>query len=163
VGLLSTLLQKYMANHVSGTSALISVLPTCLGELCQHVLAPLLGNSLFSEAELLRATHFVHECEDIPRLIRWGANVLAEIARRQAEAARHRRDFATGATLRRLCSSSFRGPRSRPRRPKPTWVPGTFFPDRVDRWAGTFDRLAAARFQPADSLPFAVLLSRPSR
>jgi hypothetical protein len=152
-----------MANHVSGTSAPISVPPTYLSELRQYILTPLLNNSLFSKAELLRATHFVHECEDIPRLIRWGANVLAEIARRQTETARQHCYLATSATLRRLCSSGFRGPRSRPRRPKPTWVPGAFFPDRADRWAGTFDRLGAARFQPANSLPFAALLSRPSR
>lgn len=152
-----------MANHVSGTSALISVPLPSLGELRQHVLSPLIGNPLFSEAEQLRANHFVHECEDIARLIRWGANVLAEIARRQAEAARKRRHFATCATLHQLRSPSFRGHRSRPRRPKPTWVPGAFFPDRADRWAGTFDRLAAARFQPADSVPFTALLSCPSR
>lgn len=152
-----------MVNHVNGPSALLSVPPTCLGELRQYVLAPLLDNSLFSEAELLRANHFVHECEDIARLIRWGANVLAEIARRQAEAARQRRYLATGATLRRFRSPSFRGHFSRPRRPKPSWVPGAFFPDRADRWAGAFDRLVAARFQLADALPFASFLSRPSR
>lgn len=152
-----------MANHVTGISTLRDVPPTSLGELRQHVLRPLIGNPLFSEAEQLRANHFVHESEDIARLTRWGTNVLAEIARRQAEAARQRRDLATGATLRQLRSLSFRGHRSRPRRPKPTWVPGAFFPDWADRWAGTFDRLAAARFQPADSVPFATLLSRPSR
>ncbi|RZK45320.1 MAG: hypothetical protein EOO61_00205, partial [Hymenobacter sp.] len=103
-----------MANHVTGTSALISVPLTCLGKLRQHVLAPLIGNSLFSEAEQLRANHFVHENEDIARLTRWGANVIAEIARRQAKAARQRRDLATGATLRQLRSPSFRGHRSRP-------------------------------------------------
>ncbi|WP_460585098.1 hypothetical protein [Hymenobacter arcticus] len=134
-----------------------------LGELRQHVLLPLIGNPLFSEAEQLRANHFVHESEDIARLTRWGANVLAEIARRQAEAARQRRDLATGITLRQLRSGSFRGHRSRPRRPTPTWIPGTFFPDRADRWAGTFDHLAAARFQPADALTFVSLLSRPAR
>lgn len=149
-----------MANHVSRTSTLICVPPISIGELRQHVLTPLIGNSLFSEAEQLRANHFVHECEDIARLTRWGTNVLAEIARRQAEAARQRRYFATRATLRQLRSSSFRGHCSRPRRPTPSWVPGAFFPDRADRWAGTFDRLAAARFQPADSLPFASLLAR---
>jgi hypothetical protein len=152
-----------MANHVSGASALISVLPTCLDELRQHVLAPLLGHSLFSKAELLRANHFVHESDDIAHLICWSANVLAEIACRQAEAARQHRYLATGVTLRRLCSLSFRGHCSRPRRPKPTWVPGAFFPDRSDRWAGAFDRLAAACFQPTDSVPFATLFSRQSR
>lgn len=149
-----------MANHVSGKSTLCDVPPTNLGELRQHVLLPLIGNPLFSEAEQLRANHFVHESEDIARLTRWGTNVLAEIARRQAEAARQRCYFATRATLRQLRSSSFRGHRSRPHRPTPSWVPGAFFPDRADRWAGTFDRLAAARFQPADSLTFASLLAR---
>lgn len=134
-----------------------------LGELRWHVLLPLIGNPLFSEAEQLRANHFVHESDDIARLTRWGANVLAEIARRQAEAARQRRDLATSATLRQLHSASFRGHCSRPRRPAPNWVPGAFFPDRADRRAGTFDRLAAARFQPAYSLTLAHLLSRQSR
>jgi hypothetical protein len=152
-----------MANHVSGTSTLISVPPIPLGELRQHVLLPLIGNPLFSEAEQLRANHFVHESDDITRLTRWGANVLAEIARRQAEAARQHRDLATRATLRQLRSTSFRGHRSRPRRPTPAWVPGAFFPNGADRRAGTFDRLAAARFQLADSLTFADLSSRQSR
>lgn len=149
-----------MANHVSGTSTLISVPPISLGELRQHVLLPLIGNSLFSEAEQLRANHFVHESDDIARLIRWGMNVLAEIARRQAEAARQRRHLAMGDTVRRSRATSFRGHRCRPRRPRPSWVPGAFFPDRADRWVGTLDRLAAARFQPADSLTFASLLAR---
>jgi hypothetical protein len=148
-------LQNYMKKHVSGQFI--------LGELRQHVLLPLIGNPLFSEAEQLRANHFVHESEDIARLTRWGANVLVEIARRQAEAARQRRDLATGTTLRQLSSTSFRGHRSRPRRPAPTWVPSAFFPDRADRRAGTFDRANAARFQPADSLTFASLLNRPAR
>jgi len=61
---------------------------------------PLIGNSLFSEVEQLRANHFGHESEDIDRLTRWGANVLAEIARREAEAACQRRDLTMRATLR---------------------------------------------------------------
>lgn len=149
-----------MANHVSGTSTLISVPPISLGELRQHVLLPLIGNSLFSVAELLRAHHFVYECEDIARLTRWGASVLAEIARRQAEAAHQRRYLATDVTLRRLHFPSFRSHRFRPRRPTLTWAPGAFFPDLADRWVGTLDRLAAARFQPTDSLTFASLLAR---
>jgi hypothetical protein len=149
-----------MANHVSGTGTLFSVPPASLGELRQHVLLPLVGNALFSEAEQLRANHFVHECEDIVRLTRWGANVLAEITRREAEAAHQRYDLATRATLRQLRSASFRGHRSCPRCPIPAWVPGTFIPDGADRRAGTFDRRAAARFQPADSLTVAHLLSR---
>jgi len=142
---------------------LISVPPPSLGELRQHVLLPLIGNPLFSEAEQLRANHFVHESDDIARLTRWGANVLVEIARRQAEAARQHRDLATSATLRQLRSGSFRGHCARPRRSTPTWVSGTFFPDRADRRASTFDRLAVARFQPADSLTFAALITRQSR
>lgn len=152
-----------MANHVLGTSTPYSVLPACLGELRQHVLLPLIGHPLFSEAEQLRANHFVHESDDIARLTRWGVNVLAEIARRQAEAAHQHRDLATSATLCRLRSSSFRGHRGRPRRPKQTWVLGAFFPDRADRRAGTFDRRAAASFQPANTLTLAYLLSRQSR
>lgn len=151
-----------MANHVSGTSTLFSVPLTSLDELHQHVLLPLIGNSLFSEAEQLQANHFVHECEDIARLTRWGTNALAEIGRRQVEAARQHRYLAARATLRRLHSNCFRGHRSCPCRPTPSWAPGTFFPDLVDRWTGTFDRLAA-RFQPAASLTFANLLSLQSR
>jgi len=142
---------------------LTSVPQSSLGELRQHVLLPLIGNPLFSEAEQLRANHFVHESEDIARLTRWGANVLAEIAQRQAEAACQRRDLATDATVRQLRSGGFRGHRARLCLPAPTWVPGAFFPDRSDRRAGTFDRLAAARFQPAGSLTFASLLNRPAR
>jgi hypothetical protein len=138
---------------------LLSVPPTSLGELRQHVLLPLLGHPLFSEAELLRANHFVHECEDSARLTRWGANVLAEIARRQSEAARQHCYLATGTTLRQLRSSCFRSQRARPRQSTPIWVPGACFPDRADRGAATFDRQAAARFQPADALTFATLLN----
>ena len=152
-----------MANHVTGTSVLTSVPTSSIGELRQHVLLPLIGHPLFSEAEQLRANHFVHESDDVARLTRWGASVLAEIAHRQAEAARQRRDLATGATLRQLGSTSFRGHLSRSPRPAPAWVPGTCFPDRADRKAGPFDRLAVARFQPADSLTFVSLLSRHAR
>jgi len=152
-----------METHVSGKSMLLGIPPTSLGELRQHVLLPLIGNPLFSEAEQLRANHFVHESEDIARLTRWGANVLAEIARREAEATRQHRDLATRATLRQLHSASFRGYRYRPCRPAPSWIPEDFFPDRSDRWTGTFDRLAAANFQPADTLTFADLLNRQSR
>lgn len=140
-----------------------SVPPTSIGELRQHVLLPLIGNPLFSEAEQLRANHFVHESDDIARLTRWGASVLAEIARRQVEAARQHRYLATDAKLRQLRSSGLRGYRTRLCRPTPAWVPGACFPDRSDRRAGTFDRLAAAHFQPADSLTFACLLNRQSR
>jgi hypothetical protein len=134
-----------------------------LGELRQHVLLPLIGNTLFSEAEQLRASHFVHEIDDIARLTRWGANVLAEIAHRQAEAARQRRDLATDTTLHQLRSGSFRSHRTRLCRLAPTWIPGAFFPDRSDRRAGTFDRLAVASFQTADALTFADLLSQQVR
>lgn len=134
-----------------------------LGELRQHVLLPLIGNPLFSEAEQLRANHFVHETDDIARLTRWGMNVLAEIARRQAKAARQRRDLATGTTLHQLRSTRFRSHRSRLCQAAPTWVPGTFFPDRSDRRAGASDRIAVARFQKADALTFADLLSQPAR
>ena len=131
-----------------------------LGELRQHVLAALLGNPLFSEAEQLRANHFVHECEDVARLTRWPANVLAEIARREAAAAHQRGQQALRAT--RLRARCFRS--CRPRQPKstPAWVPGTPLPDRADRLAGPLDRRSAARFQPADSLTLTHLLS-PSR
>jgi hypothetical protein len=65
--------------------------------------------------------------------------------------------------LRQVHPGGFRSHRARLCRPAPTWVPGAFFPDRSDRRAGTFDRLATARFQPADSLTFAALLSRQAR
>ena len=149
-----------MANHVAGTSMLLGVPPLSLGELRQHVLLPLIGNPLFSEAEQLRANHFVHENEDIARLTRWGVNVLAEIARRRAEAAHQCRHLAMRDTLRQLHSSNFRGHRLRKRKPRPTWIPSAVFPDCADRWAGTFDRLAAAHFQPAHTLTYAQLLRR---
>ena len=132
-----------------------------LGELRQHVMAALLSNPLFSEAEQLRANHLVHECEDVPRLTRWHANVLAEIARREAAAAHEHSQQVLRATLRRLRSLSFRGHRPRQPKPTPTWAPGTPLPDRADRLAGPLDRRAAARFQPADSLTLTHLLSPP--
>ena len=144
-----------METHVTG--------PPVLGELRQHVLAALLGHHLFSEAEQVRAVHFVHECEDIARLTRWGASVLAEIARRQAEAACQRRDHATHDRLGHLRATLFRGHHPRSPRPSPTWVVGAPLPNQTDRRAGTFDRLLAACFQPADSLTFASFLSRQSR
>lgn len=152
-----------MLNHVTGTSTPISVLPSCLGELRQYVLAALLGNPLFSEAEQLRANHFVHESEDVARLTRWHTNVLAEIARRQAAAAHQRRQQAGQVTLRQLHPHRFRGYRPRPRPTAPAWVPGTSLPDRTDRHAGTFDRRLAARFEPAQALTLAHLLTRPQR
>lgn len=152
-----------MTNHVTGTGTPCNVPSFSLGELRQYVLPPLLSNPLFTKAEQLRANHFVHECEDSARLTRWGANVLAEIAHRQATAARQRRYSAMDATLGQLRPTNFRGHHSRLRRPTSNWLPGVFFPDHADRWAGTFDRLAATRFQPAGSLTLADLLSRQSR
>ena len=152
-----------MANHVSGISTLFSVPPSSLGELRQHVLLPLIGNPLFSAAEQLRANHFVHERDDIARLTRWGANVLTKIARRQAAAARHRRDLATRATLRQLRSTRFRGHRVRLLQSVPSCLPDTCFPDQSDRWADTLDSQAIARFQLADALTFSDLLSQPAR
>ena len=152
-----------MANHVSGTSALISVPPTCLGELRQHVLLPLIGHPLFREAEQLRANHFVHESDDIARLTRWGTNVLAEIARREADAARQRCHRTMHEVLRHLRTTALRGHCSPPPRPLPSWVPGAPLPNQANRRAGTFDRLAAARFLPTDSLTLVNLLCRQSR
>ena len=137
---------------------LLSVPPTSLGELRQHVLLPLIGNSLFSEAEQLRANHFVHESENIARLIRWGASVLAEIARREAEAAHQRRGHATRASLYLLRATPFRAHCPHLPRPSPSWVVGASLPDR----AGPFDRWAA-RFQVADARTYVSLLSRQAR
>ncbi|MDJ0367698.1 hypothetical protein QMK33_21340 [Hymenobacter sp. H14-R3] len=134
-----------------------------LGELRQHALATLLGHPLFSQAEQLRANRFAHECEDLARLMRWATSVRAEIVRREADAARQRCHRAIHKVLRHLCAVPFRGPRLHSPRPHPSWVLGAFFPDRADRWAGTFDRLAAARFQQSDSLTFAFLLNRLAR
>lgn len=153
--------QNYMANHVIRTSTRLSVPPTSLGELRQHVLTPLIGHTLFSDAEQLRANHFAHECEDVARLIRWGESVQAEIFRRevaaQAEVAYLRRQCALRNTLRQLHPASFRC--HCPRRPAPARLASYPPLDQADRRAGTFDRLAAARFQPLDSLTFAGLLS----
>jgi hypothetical protein len=135
--------------------------PVILGELRQHVLTPLIGHPLFSDAEQLRANHFAHECEDVARLIRWGESVQAEIARREAatraEATYLRRQCALRNTLRQMYPASFR--RHCPRRPAPTQLASFPSLDQTDRRAGTFDRLAASSFQPADSLTFASLLS----
>jgi hypothetical protein len=65
--------------------------------------------------------------------------------------------------LHRLRAARFRSHCPRSSRPFPAWVPGAPIPDQADRRAGTFDRRATARFQPADSLTVADLLSRPSR
>lgn len=140
-----------MQTHVTGQPV--------LGELRQHALAPLLGNPLFSEAEQLQANHFVHETEDVARLTRWHANVLAEVARRLAAAAHQRGQATLQVTLRRLGPGSFRGHRPRQAHPAPTWIPGSPLPDRADRRAGTFDCRVAARFQDAQSLTLAHLLA----
>ena len=137
-------------------STLTSVPPTALGELRQHVLIALISNPLFSEAEQLQGNHFVHECEDGARLLRWAESLQAEIARRQAaagvEAACVRRPYALRATLRRLRPISFCGQWSR--------LPA---PSRLANFSSTgeADCRAAAHFQPANSLPFAALLRRP--
>jgi hypothetical protein len=136
-----------------------------LGELRQHVLLPLISHPLFSDAEQLRANHFAHECEDIARLIRWGESVQAAITRREAaaraEAACLRRRYALRYTLAHVRLVRFRG--HCPRRPAPDQPTSLPTPSQIDRRAGTFDRLLAARFQPADSLTFASLLSRQLR
>jgi hypothetical protein len=136
-----------------------------LGELRQHVLMPLVGHPLFSDAEQLRANHFAHECEDVARLIRWGESVQAEIVRREAaaraEATCLRRQCALRNTLWQMYPARFR--RHCPRRPTPTQLASFPSLDQADRRAGTFDRVAAARFQLSDSLTFASLLSRPRR
>jgi hypothetical protein len=167
VGFLQTSSQNYMTDHVCGTGTLFSVPPPSLGELRQHVLKPLMGNSLFSEAEHLRANHFAYECEDVARLIRWGESVQVEIARREAtaraEAAYLRRQCALRNMLRQIHPTSFRCRCYCLRRPTP--APLASFPslNLADRRAGTFDRAAAAHFQPADSLTFASLLNRPAK
>ena len=141
------------------------MLLTSLGELRQHVLTALLGHPLFSDAEQLRANHFAYECEDVVRLTRWGVSVQAEIVRREAtaraEAAYLRRHYTVRNTLRQLHPASFRRHCARPSAPARLASFPAF--DQADRRAGTFDRVAAARFQPAHSLTFASLLNRPAR
>jgi hypothetical protein len=138
---------------------------TVLGELRQHVLTPLIGNPLFSDAEQLRANRFAHECEDVVRLIRWGESIQVEIARRevvaQAEAAYLRRQCTLRNTLRQMHPASFRS--HCPRRPALARLTSLPSFDQADRRAGTFDQVAAARFQPANSLTFASLLNCQSR
>ena len=114
-----------MANHVAGTSTPNSVLSPNLGELRQHVLAALFGNPLFTATEQLRANHFVHECEDVARLTRWHTNVLTEIARRQAVAARAHGQQATHPPSNRR--------RERPC--TPAWVPSAPLPSCAARRA----------------------------
>jgi hypothetical protein len=65
--------------------------------------------------------------------------------------------------LHQLRAARFRSHCPHSPRPCPAWVPGAPLPDQADRRAGTFDRLATARFQLADSVTFAFLLSCPSR
>jgi hypothetical protein len=144
-----------METHVTGQPV--------LGELRQHALATLFGHPLFGEAEQLRANHFAHECEDVARLTRWATSVRAEITRREADATRQRYYRATHEVLRLLGAVPFCGLRLHSPCPHPSWVVGAPLPDRADRRAGTFNRLAAARFQPADSLTLALLLNRQSR
>jgi hypothetical protein len=136
-----------------------------LSELRQHVLLPLIGNPFFSDTEQLRANHFVHECEDIAQLIRWQASVKTEIARRKVaarvEAAYLQRQCVLRTTLRQLHPASFRCHCLR--WPAPAQPASFYSLDQADRRAGTFDRIASARFQPADSLTLADLLNRPSR
>jgi hypothetical protein len=134
-----------------------------LDELRQHALIALLGHPLFTEAEQQRATHFAPECEDIARLTRWTTSVQAKIARRETAAARQRCHRATQEVLRHLRVPHFRSHYPLPPRLLPTWVFGAPVPAQSNRRASTFDRLIAARFQPADSLTFAFLLSRQSR
>ena len=147
-----------METHVTGQPV--------LGELRQHVLLPLIGNPLFSDAEQLRANHFAYDCDDIVRLTCWGECVQAEIARREvaarAEAAYLRRQTVLCNTLRQLHPAGFRC--HCPRQPVPARLASFPSPlDQADRRAGTFDRVAAARFQLGDSITFASLLSRQSR
>jgi hypothetical protein len=144
-----------METHVTGQLV--------LGELRQYALAPLPGHPLFSAAEHRRANQFAHECEDITRLTRWAISVRAEIARREAAATRQRYHRATHQVLLHLRPIFFRGHCSRSPRPLPTGVVGASRPDGADRLAGTFDCIAAARFQPADSLTLAKLLNRQAR
>jgi hypothetical protein len=146
--------QNYMETHVTRQPV--------LGELRQHVLMPLVGHPLFSDAEQLRANHFAYECEDVVRLIRWDESVQAEIARREdatrAEAAYLHRQCVLRNTLWQMPPASFRC--HCPRRPALTQLASFPSLDQADRRAGTFDRLAASRFKPADSLTFASLLSQ---
>ena len=55
-----------------------------LGVLRAEVLALLVGNPLFTDAEQLRANHNVHACECLATLIKWLANVRQEAANRAA-------------------------------------------------------------------------------
>ena len=128
------------------------------GELRHHVLAALPGNHVFSEAEHVRANFFAYECANIACLTRWETSIQVEVACCEAEAARQRRYYATHDRLRRLRAISFCGHCSRSLRP--IWVVGALLPDRR---VNTFDRLAAARFQPANVLSLGSLLNCQSR
>jgi len=129
------------------------------GDLRQHILAALLSHCLFSETEQVWPVHFVQECEDIARLMRWGARVQVEPVWREAEAARQRRDHATHDKLYHLRATPFRSRCPRLPQPLPNRVVGAL---RADRRANTFNRLAA-RFQPANELTCISLLNRQAR
>ncbi|RZJ93143.1 MAG: hypothetical protein EOO60_05710 [Hymenobacter sp.] len=150
-----------MKHHVPDQATVAAVAWSIpLGELRQYVLAVLASNPLFSEAEQLRANHFVHESEDMARLTRWHTNILAEGARREADAARHRGQATLHATLRQLRPFGFRGYRPRKLQPTPTWAPGAPLTNYADHYAGTFDHRVATRFVPEQSLTLTNQLTR---
>ena len=75
-----------MATHVSGQAAAVTTAPTLhVGTYRRALLAVIIGNDLFSEAEQLRANHNAHECQDAAKLALWTRNSQRVAAERQAQ------------------------------------------------------------------------------
>jgi|GEM_PF-2259888 len=66
-----------------GNVAQVADAQTPIGVLRVNLLALIVGNDLFTEAEQLRANHNVHECNCLSRLVRWTANVGKELTSRE--------------------------------------------------------------------------------
>ena len=63
-----------------------SAAPTLhVGTYRRALLAVIIGNDLFTEAEQLRANHHAHECQDAAKLALWTRNTLRVATERQAQ------------------------------------------------------------------------------
>ena len=138
-----------MLNRVSKANTPIGVRPISLDELRRFGWFARLDNPRFNEAAQLWANHHVHGSENVVLLVRWPANELAAIARREAATPhlRGRRLLRSTRCLLRPGS----GYALRPRQFAPAGALGSPLPGRP------VDRLAALRFQPADAFPPAAI------
>ncbi|MGI4871496.1 MAG: hypothetical protein ACRYFX_09995 [Janthinobacterium lividum] len=73
-----------MTTHVTGQAAVAAAAPTLhLATFRRNILALIVGNPLFTDAEQLRANHHTHECTCPYRLVRWLKNVRRVAAERE--------------------------------------------------------------------------------